>query len=412
MTSKLSWIAFVPFTLAALAIKVVQLFFLDESGTFMGFNSIMLSYLAIACALAVLLFAVIFCMIDRKTASVYPINKNFVAGIFGLLTAVALACDGANRAFLVLRTFSYDFFEIADIVLTIACAIVFVVLGLNHFVGNGGVKGLAVFYLIPALFSAFRLVNCFLGFTTVSITVTDVSLLVCYIFTTLFLFNYAMIVALMQGKSPVRSAFIYGMPATLMLLSYGVYSIINAVYYQSVNFNVFANIESIELLLLGLYILSFVIEMSVCVRTKDDIEVVSQENTEEYKEIAQGDAVADTALPATGEDTLAVDDEVFFEVAQASMETNNDEYLSDVDTSDFIYGAPPTDDDFVMPVDSSDGQTEYGYGEESQESADLYITKADSTYDTLEEIVDDEDVGAKMDRIDRLILEISEDEFK
>ena len=109
---------------------------------------------------------------------------------------------------------------------------------------------------------------------------------------------------------------------------------------------------------------------------------------------------------------IAVDDEVFFEVAQASMETNNDEYLSDVDTSDFIYGAPPTDDDFVMPVDSSDGQTEYGYGEESQESADLYITKADSTYDTLEENVDDEDVDAKMDRIDRLILEISEDEFK
>lgn len=408
MTSKLSWIAFVPFTLAALAIKVVQLFFLDANGTFMGFNSMMLSYLAIACALAVLLFAVIFCLIDRKTASVYPINKNFAAGIFGLLTAVALACDGANRAFVAFRTFSYDFFEIADIILTIACAIVFVVLGLNHFVGNGGVRGLAIFYLIPALFSAFRLVNCFLGFTTVSITVTDVTVLVCYIFTTLFLFNYAMIVALMQGKSPVRSAFIYGMPATVMLLSYGVYSILNAVYYQSSNFNLFANIESIELILLGLYILSFVIEMSICVRSKDEIEVVSEENTEEYQEITD-DASSDSATPVSAEDTLSIDDEVFFEVAQVSMDTQNDDYLDNVDTSDFIYGAPPTDDDFVMPVDSSDGQTEYGYGEELEESADLYITKEDSTYDTLEE-ADDTDIDSQMDRIDKLILEISRDD--
>ena len=36
MASKLSWIAFAPFTLAAFAVKVVQLLFLDESGTFMG----------------------------------------------------------------------------------------------------------------------------------------------------------------------------------------------------------------------------------------------------------------------------------------------------------------------------------------------------------------------------------------
>ncbi len=428
MTSKLSWIAFVPFTLAAIAIKVVQLFFIGSDGTFMGFNSLMLSYLTIACALAVLLFAVIFCLIDKKTASVYPINKNIAAGIVGLFLAVALACDGANRAFIAVRTFSADFFEIADIVLTIACAIVFVVLGLNHFVGNGGVRGLAVFYLIPALFSAFRLVVCFLGYTTVSITVTDVSVLVCYIFTTLFLFNYAMIVALMQGKSPVRSAFIYGMPAALMLLSYGGYALGAAVLSQGiVGFSLFSNLESIELLLLGIYILSFVIEMSICVRRKDEIELVTGEADEEYEDVTDPDAemvnaafnsvlhdkspdaIAAVNSGQAQEERLSVDDEVYFEVAQASLDSGSDDYISDVDTADFIYGAPPTDDDFVLPVDSEEGQTEYG--EDTEESAELYITKEDSTYDTEEEISED-DIDARIDRIDKLILEISEDEFK
>ena len=42
------------------------------------------------------------------------------------------------------------------------------------------------------------------------------------------------------------------------------------------------------------------------------------------------------------------------------------------------------------------------------ESVDMYITKADSTYDVEEEAQED-DADARMDRIDKLILEISED---
>lgn len=424
MTSKLSWIAFVPFTLAALAIKVIQLFFLGPDGTFYGFNTLMLSYLAIACAIVVMLFAVIFCLIDRKTAQVYMINKNFFAGITGLLLAVSMACEGANRAFYAFRSMGADFFEITDIVLTILCAIVFVVLGLNHFVGNGGVKGLAVFYLVPALWSAFRLVKCFLSFTTVSIAVTDVTILACYIFTTMFLFNYAMIVAIMKGKSPVRAAFIYGLPAVTMLLSYSVYELVYAFRYLSINFNIFNNLASIELFLLAVYILSFVIEMSVNVRRKDEIELIEESETdEEYSEINDPDSdIVDTLSNSVNygnkpdevvrkvlregnkEEFLAEDDQVFIEIAQASMNSTED-YVSDVDVSDFIYGQAPSEDDFVMPTAENDG-VDY---ESHKEDAEHYITKADSTYDAEDEI--DEPREFSMDRIDQLILEISEDEF-
>ena len=422
MTSKLSWIAFIPFTLAALAIKVIQLFFLEPDGTFYGLNSLMLSYMAIACAVVVMLFAVIFCMIDRKTAQVYVINKNFIAGISGLLLAVSMACEGANRAFYAFRSMGADFFEIADIVLTIVCAIVFVVLGLNHFVGNGGVKGLAVFYLVPALWSAFRLVKCFLAFTTVSIAVTDVTVLGCYIFTTMFLFNYAMIVALMKGKSPVRAAYIYGLPAVTMLFSYSVYLLVGSYYFRSSSFNLFTDLPSIEFFLLAIYIFSFIVEMSANVKRVDEIELI-EESDIEYSENNDPDSdIVDTLSNSinygnkpdetvrkvlregNNEEFLAEDDQVFLEVAQASMNETED-YVSDVDVSDFIYGQAPSADDFVMPVADNDAATY----ESKTEDAEHYITKADSTYD--EEDDTSEPNQFSMDRIDQLILEISEDEF-
>ena len=426
MTSKLSFIAFAPFSVAAIAIEIIRLFFMDTNGMFFIFDDLMMSYLSIACAVLVLLFAVVFCLVDKKTAPTYIIRKNFVCGILGFLLAVTLASDGANKAFLLIRNAQYTFVDIADVVLTILCAIVFVVLALNHFVGNGGVKGLGVFYLLPAIWSAFRLVACFLDFTTVSISVSDITILVCYIFATLFLFNYAMVIALIKGKSPVRSAFIFGLPAVTILLAYGVYALTNTFVLKSGDLTLFANLETLELTALALYILAFVIEMGVFVKKNDEIKLIEdqEEIVEEYDDAYDPDAdmvnaiassvtngnkpdeVVNETLPeGFDSDHLAIDDEVFLEVAQASMNNQNDDYITDVDASDFIYGSVPTDDDFVLPTSSED--TDDTYAAQS-ESADMYITKADSTYD-VEEDAHDDDVDARMDRIDRLILEISED---
>ncbi len=424
MTSKLSWIAFIPFTLAAMAIKVIQVFFLPEGGTFLGFNNLMLSYLAVACAILVLLFAVIFCLIDKKTAPVYIINRNIASGIVGILLAVVLACDGADKAFNIVRSMNYEFFPIADALLTVLCAIVFVVMGLNHFVGNGGVKGLAIFYLVPALFGSFRLVASFLEFTSVSILVTDITQLACYIFLTLFLFNYAMIVALMQGKSPVKYAFIYGMPATTLLLSYSLSAFLNKYFVADSSFELFDAIGVLEPLLFGIYILLFIVELTFCVKKNEEIELVEDEIIDEYGDLKGQDSEFIEALsnsvrfgndpnaPVEGvekvgfnNDHLAIDDEVFIEVAQISLD-NYDEDKNELDTSDFIYGAMPDESDFIMPVASEDAP----YEKQDDEIAELLITKEDTTYD-LEEEAEEVTADDKLDKIDRLILEITHDEF-
>ena len=430
MTCKLSWITFIPFTLLAIASKVISLFYLDENGLYMGLNSLTLSYVAIACSVIVLLFCVIFSLTDKKTAPVYVIKQNIPAGIFGLILSVFLACDGANRAFIAFKSATYSFIEISDIVLTVLCAVVFVVLSLNHLVGNGGVKGISVFYLVPAIWSAFRLVACFLDFTTISIMVADVTILACYIFATLFLFNYAMIIALMKGKSPVRSAFIYGMPAVTILLSYGVYEIINTLRYSSSAFSMFESIEIFELALIGLYILSFIIEMSLFVKNKNEIEFIDEDVEDIYEDVNDPDADIINALGNSvtngnkpdesvegvvrygfNSDHLAIDDEVFIEVAQASMNSfNNDK--NDMDMRSFIYGTAPSDDDYVMPV-SPKNEDDEDEEEVIDEADDVFITDEDGTYfEEHEEIeIKEEVIDEKLDRIDKLILEITEDDL-
>lgn len=341
MTSKLSFIAFVPFSLAAIAIKVIQLFFMDVNGLFFGFNNLMLSYLAIACSVIVLLFAVIFCLIDKKTAPVYTIKRNFVSGLLGLLLAVSFACEGANRAFLLFGSTELAFVEIADTVLTLLCAIVFVVIALNHFVGSTS-KGLALFYLVPAIWSAFRLVACFLEFTTVSIAVTDVTVLACYIFATLFLFNYAMIISKIKGKSPVRSAFIYGLPAVTILLAHSIYELTNALVYKSSAFNIFSDIQSIELGLLSLYILSFVVEMSICVKRKDEIEYLEEEKDENIDE--ETVESVDTSVAVTHEETPDTSSDV--------EETNNTYPVQEDNTNVTVAGA--NEDEMYSTMDRID----------------------------------------------------------
>ena len=423
MTSKLSWIAFAPFTLAAFAVKVIQLMFLDKNGTFMGLTSLQLSYIALGCVLAIFLFAVIFCLCDRKTAPVYVLDKNIFAGIFGLMTSALLACDGANRAFNMIRMMTFGFVEVADVVCTIFCAIVFVVMGLNHFVGNGGVRGMALFYLIPSLWGALRLVSCFLQFTTVSVVVTDVSILGCYIFATLFLFYYAMIVALMKGKNPVKSSIVYGLPAVAMLLSFGAYEVANSLMFVP-NFKFFRSIESFEFLALGLYIFAVLIEISAKVRRKDEIEYVESSNDdEEYKDVTSADSdimealnnsvtygnSPDKPVPLNADlydkEHLSVDDQLLIDVVQTSI-AESDTTIDDDETSDFIYGTVPDDDDFIMPDDSNNDD-----GIEITEDIDDYVTKEEAIFDDADE-TKEETVESNMDRIDRLILEISEENKK
>ncbi|MBQ0098666.1 MAG: hypothetical protein KBS62_07045 [Oscillospiraceae bacterium] len=396
MTSKLSWIFFIPLALLATATKICQAIFItDATPTFLGLTSIELSYVAIACVVAILIFSLIFCLIDRKTAPYYNMKRNLVTGIFGALIAITFAFDGANRLFGILETGNIDVLVLIDALLTLFTAVVFVVLALSHLLGNNVSSGLAIFYIVPAIWSGFRLVITFLKFTAVSVTISDVSILAVYILLTLFLFNYAALISFINMRSPVKANFIYGFPTAAMLIAYGA----NAFCTLSVNgvkFELLENVETIELTFLGFYIITFLVELTVRSLNKEEVKLIKPED-EEPKKIKE-----EKKLPEkTGRRNIDEDEVVVTGVDPDFGEAPTHSYLETADTSDYL-------------VDVIDDETDEESTDEShfdKESED-FITKANHDYSSETTDESDNEYNERMDAIDKLILEISEEEFK
>jgi hypothetical protein len=373
MISKLSWIFFVPFAGAAVFLMLART--LLEDGAVFGMSDMMLGYAAIACAAAVFIFTLIFCLIDRRISQYYQPHRNFVAGIFGLLLAVVFAADGANRIYNTLGSGAVEALEIIEAVLLMLSSIVFIVLGLTHSFVNRDNRHLALINVVPALFCAVRLIRCFVDFTTISITVADVPLLFCYIFATLFFFNFAVAISLTEAKHAVKSCFIYGFPAATMLLAYGV----SKAYNSFDLYDIFANIPIFELLLMALYMIAFLAELTIFIKDRDS--VVFAGGDEEYRELSK-------------EDTEIGDDFVVTGMSDDDRPETSSSYLTGADTTGYIYteqSRPEEPATRVIPAD--DGSD--------------YIT-------TVVENDNDKKSGGgsysdRLDEIDKLILEISGD---
>ena len=372
MISKLSWIFFVPFAGAAAFLMLART--LMDDGAVFGLSDMMLGYAAIACVAAVFLFTLIFCLCDRKISHYYQPHRNFVAGIFGLMLAVVFAADGANRVYSLLGSGTVEVLEVIEAVLLMFSSIVFIVLGLTHSFVNRDNRHLALINVVPALLCAVRLIRVFVGFTTISITVADVPLLFCYIFATLFFFNFAVAISMTEAKHAVKSCFIYGFPAAAALLAYGA-----AKAYTSFDlYDIFANILIFELLITAAYILAFLAELTIFTKDRDHVRFVDID--EDYRELSK-------------EDIEMGDDYVVTGVSDDDRPETSSSYLTGTDTSGYIYTEqkrPEEPETKVMdPEDDSD-----------------YITKV---VDNENDKTNDAVYNDRLDEIDKLILEISGD---
>ncbi len=378
MISKLSWILFIPLTLAAAFFKLARTILPDNS--VFGLSDMMLDYLVIGCVALIFLFALILCLCDRKISKYYIPHRNFAAGIIGILLALVMAADGANTFYGVIGADKVDVLAIIEAIMLVFAAIVFVVMGLTHSFSNKEKKTFGLLYVAPALLCAVRLIRCFVEFTTISITTADVTRLFCYIFATMFFFNYAVTLSLTEAKHAVKSCFIYGFPASAALISYAAGNI----YASFDTENIMNNAQIAEIALMGLYILAFLIELSVFVKDKDHVVIEDQDDIG-YKDIHDGEVSDSEDFVVTG-----LEDE-------ERSDTPASSYLSTADTGDFLYQAT-----------KDDKSRESSYYKSAANDVGDYITdEVESEYDkdgkTKKSYTD------QLDEIDKLILEISGD---
>lgn len=336
MKVKFTIIPFIPVAIAMIGLKLMGLFGLDSDGLFMGMNKMNIAYAVIGLALALFVICVIINIFDRKTAPVYEVSKNPIAGILAVLSGIVVL--GTSFLNVVNTTFDSEYYIMTAIcaLLSIPAAIALILMCKVHFTGKSTVSSVATLYIFPALWGCAQLVAEFLAATKVSISSNDMTPLFCYIFLTLYFFSHSMIISRIKGRNPVKACFIYGLPFAAVSLAFGVYSICTALVE---NMNMQQVLLGAQFVVLGLYALSFLVEMSFGTMTKDEVEIID-------------------GLPGDDEDSYANS----YVKSESSDELVFSEKKAD-DLDDYVTGVHGLDD-FVM-----------GYKEDEEEEPIPYLTK-------------------------------------
>lgn len=287
MRVKYSVIPFVPALLAMMYLKLMSVFGLDSDGKFMGMNSMNITYAVIAVAVGLFIICVLMNLFDRKTAPAYPVKKNSAAGIFAILSGIAIIASTVLTAGIALmdRTGSENtLIPLICAVFSLPAGMAMMVISKVHFSGKSTLSSLSVLFLFPCLWGCAELVNEFLQATKASITTKDLTVLFCYIFLSLFLFSNSMIISRIRGRNPVKGVFIYGLPMVALTLTYGVYELVRQ--HREGGFNMVHTLNAVMMLLLGLYAISFILEIFSNTYTKDDLEIMDNLPAEEEEEFA------------------------------------------------------------------------------------------------------------------------------
>ena len=369
MKSKLSWITFVPLLLAAGFLRAARWIF--PEGTLFNLSNLTLDYIFIGAVVLVFLFTCLFCVIDRRIGMYYLPHRNIPACIVGLLLALGMAADGAVSLSGMFSSGKVDVLALIESILLIITAVIFVVLGLSHTLKNStDGKRFSLINVFPALLCAVRMIIIFVGFTTTSLRLADVPLLISYVFATLFFFNYAVVLSLIKTTRALKSCFIFGLPAAAAMIPYGAVKLI----FEFDTHDFMNNLEGVETVLIGLYILVFLIELTAFVKDRDTL-VVLEDDEEEEEKVFVADARADGYV--TGE--LDAEDD------------RDDSYISSADTSDYLYKEDHSNDAPAFDIETY------------EKDMDSYLT---TTADDDPE--KPSDYESRLDEIDKLILEITE----
>ncbi len=401
MKVKYSIIPFIPVALAMVFLKLMGIFGVDGNGQFLGLNKMGIAYTVIGAAIGLFVICIIINIFDKKTAPVYPVHKNPIAGIFSVLSGIAVVSSSVTSFLNTTANSDNYYMTIATLVFSIPAAIAFFLMSKVHFVGRSTVSGVSMLFIFPSLWGCAELVSEFLVATRVSISSTDLTALFCYIFITLFLFSNSMVLSRIKGRNPVKGCFIYGLPAVALSLADGLY-IMSTSFVEGIDYNQI--LIGAQFVIISLYALSFIVEMTVKSYTKNEVEIMDG-------------LPDDTKQSNNGEENSYIDTGDYDDLVFYSKESDNDdeseeaipdEYYNKVnDFDDFITGYDrnsATDDNNIRPEKENDSPSvpELITGNENNRSEE----KAQVIDNVAEDKSKKSEPKEKLSEVDRLLQEL------
>ncbi|MEF2920489.1 MAG: hypothetical protein U0O22_08515 [Acutalibacteraceae bacterium] len=261
MKFKLSWIPFIPVAILSVIVRVYQKLFID-SGVDSGFLSSDNMWLVYTGLIAFLfLVQIILCCADRKTSPYYEIKGNFLGGLFGVLTAgVIIFSAGINVGNL--NSGDNQFILTAlEIAFGVLGGIAILIMGISSFSGKNLAKKMGLFSIVAPIWCCVELVTTFVLYRKDSVHAYDMTNLFSIAFLTLAVFNLSMVYQGIKGRNPVKSVVLYGMPGFIVTVVYAVANAIDQIHTTG-TYNIIGSLDIITFVLLSMYILFMMVELT------------------------------------------------------------------------------------------------------------------------------------------------------
>ena len=461
MKAIINWIILIPVLILTVGVELFSALNPEGAQKFFGMDTNGISEIILISI--VVLFALFFLLsfFDRKTSPVHLLKHNYVAGVSAVIAAFSLAGKTAADVAESFRGASLGTMDIIVVAVSAFAAIALLLVGINHCTASNTKTNTSLLYLAIPLWCAVHLLSRFMNHTAEPVAMAETLDLVMYVFLAIFFMYAMMVVSLINGKNPVKAAIYWGAPAAVAALVYSA-SVIGAVK-NTEGSGVFDYLDAVTCGFIGVYILSFVAELSFMSKTKDEqfvpetetdelpeeAEATEEEAATETEEVENTAFVQEDAVESEINETTrkyfdnisSVESEIEDIEHVTSAEENFEEVIPARDYGSYFDGTEETDDMYIeseniavdttksIPVDKTKYPTtrektthqfavrdEYvvginevtdksGYASVSTDDSELVISNTGSeTAEQMEKARDDYE--ARLDEIDRLIISI------
>lgn len=384
MKAIINWIFLIPVLVFSVGIELYTTLNPSGAQSFFGMDINGISEIIIISIVALFALTFVLSLFDRKTSPVHILKHNYPAGISAVVAAFALAGDTASVVAEAVRGSGLGTMDVFVVVASALASVALLLVGINHCTASNTKNTVALLYLAIPLWCAVHLLSRFMSHTAQPVAMADTMDLVMYVFLAIFFMYAMMVVSLINGKNPVKATIYWGAPAAVAAFVYSASLLGNVLNNQTASLFDYLNVITYGFI--GLYVLSFVAELSFMSGTKDEIRVIDDtaEETEEELE-AETEATADTSDSVSDEEAVASESEAFAEDGiEAEISQSTKKYFDDISSVESeITEENGTETAVVSDIDSANTTSrDYGSYFDTEENDVMYIESENVAVDT------------------------------
>lgn len=378
MKAIINWIFLIPVLVLAVGVELFTALNPQGAQSFFGMDTNGISEIILIAIVALFALFFILSLFDRKTSPVHILRHNYAAGICGVIAAFSLAGDTAATVAEGIRGAGLGAMDVILVVVSAVAAVALLLVGINHCTATNTKNTTALLYLAIPLWCAVHLLSRFMNHTAEPVAMAETMDLVMYVFLAIFFMYAMMVVSLINGKNPVKATIYWGAPAAVASLVYAV-SVVGEVLSSETS-SMFGYLDAITCGFLGLYILSFIAELSFMSKTKEEQCVLDEEADEDNAE-EEPEEVNETTAFVSEE---IISDEADADAVETEINQSMKKYFDDISS---VESEIPEDDESAFdaeeaPVSEQEPQKDYGSYFDTEESDDMYIESENIAVDT------------------------------